>query len=169
MEHSKSPYSISILCYLQNPCSSLLSFAKFLELLIYSPTLCALKPPLCAHTSPSPSLKPSPLLPKERMNIVRHFSVVASPSPSALQGEDGDKDREVSFTLSAVDYIFELRVPRLQMTSQREREKCSLSLEAVPGGEDKDKGDRDGEKKELRREIKRWWEGVADHMDTLVS
>jgi 1-phosphatidylinositol-3-phosphate 5-kinase len=94
-----------------------------------------------------------------------------------MQGEDRDTDREVSFTLSAVDYIFELRVPRLQMTaslgiSQREREKCSVPSEVIPGEHkdgDKDTGDRDGEKKELRREIQMWWERVADHMDTLVG
>lgn len=83
-----------------------------------------------------------------------------------------DGEREVSFTLSPVDHVFELRVPRLQITaflasSSREKEKCPLNAAGV---EEKEKyNDRDADKKELRREIKRWWEGIADHVDALVG
>jgi 1-phosphatidylinositol-3-phosphate 5-kinase len=107
------------------------------------------------------------------MNIVRHFSIT-SPSLPGDGGKQKAKDREVLFTLSLVDYVFELRVPRLQMTASsgfglgsREKEKEVRAYVEERGG-DGDK-DKDGEKKELRREIKKWWEGVADHMDTLVG
>ncbi len=34
---------------------SLFSFAKYLELLIYSPSMCTMTPTLCEHTTPGPS------------------------------------------------------------------------------------------------------------------
>jgi 1-phosphatidylinositol-3-phosphate 5-kinase len=77
-----------------------------------------------------------------------------------------------------VDYVFELRVPRLQMTvpasvgvsKVRERERGrEREREKEKEREQEKDGDGDVEKRELRREIKKWWEGVADHMDTLVG
>jgi 1-phosphatidylinositol-3-phosphate 5-kinase len=55
----------------------------------------------------------------------------------------------------------------LLASSSREKEKCLLHAARV---EDKEKdNDKDMDKKELRRQIKRWWEGIADHMDALVG
>lgn len=62
--------------------------------------------------------------------------------------------------------IFEIRVPRLQIVRGAGDRSARNSLT---------KDDRDiehsseEEKKLLRREIKTWWEAVADHMDRLVS
>lgn len=144
---------------------SLFSFAKFLELLIYSPLICTIIPSLCTHTNPSP--KPSASspsssssdgrlsLPNSRFNIVRHFSF---------------KSHTVSFTISPVEDIFELRIPRLQITR---------GTNGADKLTDKDKvGDLtlmqrvshegDVEKRELRKEINGWWQGVAEHLDKLV-
>ena len=135
---------------------SLLSYAKFLECLIYSPAICMLSPPLCEHTSPPP--RPWPAadtpLPLSRLNIVRHFACAG---------------RAVTFSLSVIEDIFEFRVPKLQILKPRGSDKSGAasihpkeeSAATQAGGEE--------EKKTLRREIKAWWEGVADHMDKLVS
>lgn len=173
------------------PCS-LLSFGKFLELLIYSPSLSTLKPTICKHTTSLPqplqdSSRPTVPsstaaaaandnnLPTSRLNIVRHFAM---------------QERTVMFSLAPVDYVFEIRVPRLQiqrsvrlgpadageagvphgkirvyssMESIRNRQGARLGKAGATTAED-----ADSEKKLLRREIKRWWEGVAGHIDKLV-
>jgi 1-phosphatidylinositol-3-phosphate 5-kinase len=143
---------------------SLFSFAKFLELLVYSPAICTITPTICEHTNPPPQPWPpseSPL-PKSRLNIVRHF---------------GFHGRIVSFRLSIIEDIFELRVPRLQMLRwSAEKEKssdcssvCSEPTLSSSVSSDTSRGSQAGEgKRILRQEIKLWWEGVADHLDRLV-
>ncbi|KAE9404217.1 hypothetical protein BT96DRAFT_935786 [Gymnopus androsaceus JB14] len=141
----------------------LFSFAKYLELLIYSPLVCVLESGsgLCEHTKPrSPSTSTSNL-PPERFNIVRHFSASSSATDS--------QNYTVSFRTDPVEDIFELRVPRLQIayrgdnkgsaSASQSTSRISLvvALRILPSNEDK----------KLRREIKAWWEGVADHMDLL--
>lgn len=126
---------------------SLLSFAKFLELLVYSRNLCSLSPPLCSHTTPPTrpwSAADSPL-PRSRMNIVRHFAV---------------KDRTVTYSLCAVEDIYEVRVPRLQLLQARnsKQEPASEEHQAL-----------DGDRRKLRREIMHFWQGLSEHMDTLES
>ena len=115
---------------------------------MYSPTISNLKSFLCDHTTP-PS-ENSPDLPASRLNIVRHFSAASV---------------DVSFTLSAIEDIFELKVPRLQIV--RDTEKASVPHTPLVNKERSE--DEARPKKELRREIKKWWEGVADHIDKIVS
>ncbi|KAF7355623.1 hypothetical protein MSAN_01479600 [Mycena sanguinolenta] len=148
----------------------LFSYAKFLEVLIYSRAICTLTPALCAHTSPPleirvPGTAEEPPPPMSRFNIVRHFSV------------DG---HVLSFTLSAMDDVFEIRVPRLQIT-RKGGDKSARSSIASASTSNSIKDDAsttstastaqlvDEEKRALRREIKAWWEGVADHMDKLET
>ncbi|EAU83589.2 hypothetical protein CC1G_07962 [Coprinopsis cinerea okayama7 len=101
-------------------------------------------PTICPHTS-----VPSRTLSDLRFNIIRNFAT--------SQGS-------ISFSLSSVEDIFELRVPRIQISKLAERisrtptESSVTSLE-LPSTED--------EKKALRKEIRRWWEGVSDHIDSL--
>lgn len=121
------------------------SFTKFLELLVYSPTISTLNSFLCDHTTP-PS-ENSPDVPASRLNIVRHFSTASV---------------DVSFALSTIEDIFELKVPRLQIL--RDTGVPHILLGNKEGSEDEARS-----KKELRREIKKWWEGVADHIDKIVS
>lgn len=54
-------------------------------------------------------------------------------------------------------------MPRLQIT--RGLEKVSL----VTNPSKKEDADVDGaQKKALRREIRKWWEGISDHIDKIV-
>lgn len=130
---------------------SLYSFAKFLEQLIYSPIICSITPSICEHTSPSSDPENASSLPSNRLNIVRHFS---------------HRARIVSFAVSEVPDIFELRVPKLQIIRDHVAEKSTGSS----SDESHDSvSDGDDEKKVLRREIKAWWQGVAEHIDGLVS
>lgn len=137
---------------------SLFSFAKFLELLLYSPTICNLSPPLCEHTTPapfalSPSTHNSSSLPTSRLNIVRHFA---------------SRSHAVSFSLSTIEDIFELRVPRLQIIRGNGDRSARNSMTKDDRTANDKAGAADEEKKTLRREIKVWWEGIADRMDKLV-
>ncbi|CAK5273015.1 unnamed protein product [Mycena citricolor] len=133
-----------------NDGAQLYSFGKFIELLIYSPALCRPTPFLCIHTTPSKDDKE--ILPISRLYIVRHFQV---------------QNRTVSFSLSMIDDIFEVRVPRLQITrkfgdklGKHDSQSTTTSVMV---------NDADDEKRTLRREIKAWWEGIADHMDQLET
>jgi 1-phosphatidylinositol-3-phosphate 5-kinase len=122
---------------------SLFSFAKFLELLLYSPAICTLSHTLCTHTSSS---TPKTSLPASRFNVIRHFSY---------------KSYRVSFTLSSVDDIFDLRMPRLQFAKSGWVEKSPPATASIIAMDELDK-------RELRQEIKHWWQAVADHLDKVV-
>ena len=117
-------------------------------MLVYSSTISTLSPFLCDHTTPSS--ENSPDLSASRLNIVRHFSTASV---------------DVSFALSTIKDIFELKVPRLQIVRDTERASIPLTLLGNKEGSE----DEARPKKELRREIKKWWEDVADHIDKIVS
>ncbi|RPD53925.1 hypothetical protein L226DRAFT_538834 [Lentinus tigrinus ALCF2SS1-7] len=130
----------------------LFSFAKYLELLVYSPAIHNLQPSLCEHTTypAKPWSGPNSPLPQARFNIVRRFSY---------------KDRTVTLTMSEVKEIFEVRVPRLQILRRKAAEKKpadptdqQLVKVASPPGE---------AHRTLRREIMKWWQGLSEHMDVL--
>ncbi|KAA1470932.1 hypothetical protein DENSPDRAFT_798498 [Dentipellis sp. KUC8613] len=136
----------------------LISFAKFLELLVYSPAICTLSQSLCSHTTPPPKswTGPDSPLPQSRLNIVRHFST---------------KSHTISLSLSLIQDVFELRVPRLQFcrggsekAGEKEKERgvsptqLAVERKSVEGEE---------EKRALRKEIKDWWQGIAEHLDKL--
>ncbi|KAJ3508125.1 hypothetical protein NLJ89_g5924 [Agrocybe chaxingu] len=126
----------------------LFSFAKYLELLIHSPMICTLHPPLCEHTTP-PST--SITLPPSRFNIIRHFSTAST---------------DITFALSTIEDIFEIRAPRLQITRGVEKPTPPQSS-AGRKQEDSESEEEPNQKKILRKEIKKWWEGVADHIDKI--
>jgi 1-phosphatidylinositol-3-phosphate 5-kinase len=103
----------------------------------------------CSHmTAPSEPRKSPPAM---RFNIIRWFSMGHG---------------TVSISLSTIEDIFELRVPRLQVqrvgekVSKTPTEASEISLEEE---------ETEDEKRALRREIRQWWQGVADHIDSLVS
>lgn len=81
----KSTYSSS---FETNSASSLFSLAKFLELLIYSPSISRLDSPLCSHTTSS------------RHTIVRYFS---------------HGGWMVAFETSEVQDVYEVKVPKVRM------------------------------------------------------
>ena len=121
---------------------------------MYSQAICTLTPSLCSHTTPPPQPwtgSDSPL-PQSRLNIVRHFAF---------------QSHAVSFTVSTIDDVFELCVPRLQITpGAAVKSSKDNDGAAIPDEKEYDGGE---EKRVLRREIKSWWQCVADHLDELVS
>lgn len=127
----------------------LFSFGKFLEVLVYSPKVPTISPALCEHTKPSADSRGK--LPESRFNIIRHFSTSKG---------------TVSFSLSSIEDIFELRVPRLQVHKGLEKVQRPGTDSSQATSES---GAVEDEKRILRKEIREWWEGVADHIDSLVS
>ena len=59
-----------------------------------------------------------------------------------------------------------MEVPRLQIVRDT-TEKASVPH--TRSGKKEKSEDEARPKKELRREIKKWWEGVADHIDKIVE
>lgn len=123
-----------------------------MELLVYSSSIFRLTKPLCDHTKytqkrPSSAHKES--LPQMRFNIVRNFMW---------------RDRVLAFTLSPVHDIYEVTVPRLQIMKGRPGEKNDDSSPTTPDIP----LPADDERKKLRREIMKFWQGLSDHMDLLV-
>ncbi|KAI0033193.1 hypothetical protein K488DRAFT_48201 [Vararia minispora EC-137] len=132
----------------------LLSFGKFLELLFYSSRLCIPSRPLCSHTTPPPQpwTGDDAPLPRSRFNIVRHFAF---------------KSHVLSFTLSPIYDIFELRLPHLQLTSTPGR--VSSDGGTVHSSTTRQEMEGSEEKKLQRKEIKAWWQCVAEHLDKLEA
>ncbi|KAH8833483.1 hypothetical protein DL96DRAFT_1457068 [Flagelloscypha sp. PMI_526] len=122
----------------------LYSFAKFIELTIYSTVVGQFKQTLCEHTTPSDDQS------SWRHKIARHFS---------------RQECIVSITTAPVLNIFDLRVPRLQVDSTYAGAKAESATEKANLVLGINIGDA---KKNLRKEIKCWWEGMADHLDKLV-
>ncbi|EGN97566.1 hypothetical protein SERLA73DRAFT_161549 [Serpula lacrymans var. lacrymans S7.3] len=126
----------------------LLSFAKYLELLLYSPYLCGLARPLCEHMMlpqrPWPTAEMP--IPHSRFNIIRHFSY---------------RKHAVSFSVTEVDDIYDLQVPRSQILKNNGSKTPDRIF--FQGKE----SDQEEARKVLRREIKAWWQAVSDHMDSL--
>lgn len=129
--------------------TSLFSFAKFLELLLYSPSICNLTPQLCKHTSTPPSVSGSGL-PASRLNIIRHFSIASI---------------DITISLSTIEDIFEIRVPRLQIIRGTERVTPPSTSSGIV---DRSSGSESSQKRMLRKEIRNWWQGVSEHIDKIV-
>ncbi|KAH9915577.1 uncharacterized protein BXZ73DRAFT_92596 [Epithele typhae] len=128
--------------------SFMLSFAKYLELLIYSPAVHSLDPALCEHTmlSKKPWRETDLPMPPQRFNIIRRFSY---------------KGYTVTYTLSEVKDVLEVRVPRLQILRRKEKKSSD------PAAEHKGAGAPGDSHRALRREIMKWWQGIAERMDQL--
>lgn len=116
-----------------------------------------LNSPLCEHTAvphrPWPA-EDMPL-PRTRFNVHRKFSF---------------RSRTVTFSLSTVDDIFELQIPRLKILRRRGAEKISdkkdtSTAQHKPSQHKTTEDDR----RALRREIKDWWQELSEHMDKLVN
>lgn len=79
--------------------------------------------------------------------------------------------RTVTFSLSAVEDIFELRVPRLKIVRRRGAEKNPTDSLNLPPIQDHSSSlpAAESDRKTLRYEIRKWWQGLSEHMDRLVS
>ncbi|GLB42601.1 putative phosphatidylinositol-4-phosphate 5-Kinase [Lyophyllum shimeji] len=115
----------------------LLSFGKFLELLIYSPVFGVPSPAHCPHT--------------ERFDVLRHFA-----TPTHI----------VSFACTRLEDIFELRVPPLQIMRGEGSPRDGTSGQPTDGQNAEQKAGEQ-ERRVLRSEMRAWWAGVADYMDKL--
>lgn len=135
--------------------SSLLSFAKYLELLIYSPALCTTSPKLCEHTAlpPRPWQRFDTPLPTTRMNIIRRFSWAGC---------------VVSISLSIVEDVYEVRIPRLQVQRPKgEERRDDLSVAPPDNATLQLQQHAEDDKRKLRREIMQFWQVLSEQMDTL--
>lgn len=126
--------------------TSLLSFGKFLELLLYSPSLPVIIPPLCLHTTPSGFASSS--LGTCRLRQRRCFSY---------------RGWAIKFSVSVLHDIFEIRVPKLHIKPVKQRRNLPQAPSVENGKEVKDDNDR------LRLEITHWWKDLKNHLEKLVS
>jgi 1-phosphatidylinositol-3-phosphate 5-kinase len=132
---------------------SLLSFGKYIELLIYSPSLHILYPPLCEHTSISAQRSQASAISRSGLDISRHFSYGT---------------HQVTFSLSAID-VFDVHVPRLQLSKSGNDKQTDMAAINPSPMTDQPIGDMQDPKRALRKEIIDWWQGISEHMDRLVS
>ncbi|KIJ54686.1 hypothetical protein M422DRAFT_24592 [Sphaerobolus stellatus SS14] len=124
----------------------LYSFAKFLELLLWSSVMLSLS--LCDHiTSSSPSTTSGYPISDSRFNVLRHFAY---------------KGRILTFTLkSIIMNIYEIQFPRLQIISS------SVLKEEKPVIEGRKRKEGEEEKHALGIEIEEWWSGLQGRVDKL--
>jgi 1-phosphatidylinositol-3-phosphate 5-kinase len=99
--------------------------------------------PLCEHTTLN-TKDPKDIL-RCRSNIIRHFNY---------------KSHIISFSTSPVQDVYEVRIPRVQITKVR-----ALTAQQR-GGTIRDTW-QSAERDKLRLEITMWWKGVKDHMNQL--
>ncbi|KAM6499935.1 hypothetical protein JOM56_005443 [Amanita muscaria] len=133
----------------------LLSFAKYLELLIYSTLVHSSS--ICEHntlsaTNPEHQSDSKP----NKFNITRHFSA--------------SETCTVTFTLSEAKDTFELHLPRLQMsrTGADSKDKARHPLSSDSDSPNHGAMLLEEDRIQLRREIKLFWEGVSDYLDKIV-
>lgn len=119
-----------------------MSFGKYLELLAYAPTLAKVIPPICEHTK---STSERETLLKHRFNLVRHYAF---------------KSYVISFSTSPIEDVYEVRIPRVQITKHR-------ALMAQKEGSTIRDNWQQMERDKLRLEITMWWKGVKEHMNQL--
>lgn len=133
--------------------NSLMSFAKYFELLLYSPILCRLSTELCTHTAPAASSATGDL-PASRFNITRHFSIGS---------------RVLNINTSQTPAVYELRLPPLHIARSFDNDSSALKLKQEKDG-DMSENVVEGveERRVLRREMKVWWQILAEHIDKLV-
>ncbi|KAF8742340.1 hypothetical protein AX14_005203 [Amanita brunnescens Koide BX004] len=122
----------------------LLSFAKYLEMLIYSVAIHS--PFVCEHTAHSES---DPSGNSFRFNFLRHFSTDAC---------------TITFSLAEERDIFQLHLPRLQICRAGDKinhPMCPENCQGVGQGEEA--------RAVLRRQIRTHWRAVSDHLDKIEA
>lgn len=137
---------------------SLLSFGKFLELLVYSHSFHIITPPLCGHTGPTVGNKTDVAPSGPGLNIARHFTY---------------RTHRVTFTLTAVGDIYNVEVPRVQFAyGPRVSEEAKPISETPPVSPQSTISTEPGNgdvKKVLKREMRTWWHTLSERIDNLAS
>ena len=137
---------------------SLLSFGKFLELLVYSHSFHVITPPLCEHTGPTVGSKADASPSRPGLNIARHFTY---------------RTHQITFTLAVVEEIYNVEVPRVQFmygahvsgeakpTTGTATVRSQCTVPAEPETSDV--------KRVLKREMRTWWHTLSERIDNLAS
>ena len=126
--------------------NSLLSFAKYLELLIYSTAIHSSS--ICEHTTTQPPSESDPSGTRFRFNFLRHFSTDTC---------------NTTFSLAEERDIFQLHLPRLQICRTGDKISHPMCLDNCQGASQEEE-----ERAVLRRQIRAYWEAVSDHLDKIV-
>jgi 1-phosphatidylinositol-3-phosphate 5-kinase len=126
--------------------NSLSSFAKYLELLIYSTAIHSSS--ICNHTTSQPPSELDPSGTRFRFNFLRHFSTDTC---------------KITFSLAEERDIFQLHLPRLQICRTGDKTSHPMCLENCQGPSQEEE-----ERAVLRHQIRAYWEAVSDHLDKIV-
>lgn len=136
---------------------SLLSFGKFLELLVYSHSFHVITPPLCEHAGPTVEGKADAAPSHPGLNIARHFSY---------------RTHQITFTLAVVEELYNVEVPRLQFvhgTHVLEKAKHTPDTPSVSSQSTVPVDpETDDVKRVLKREMRTWWHTLSERIDNLV-
>ncbi|KIO23123.1 hypothetical protein M407DRAFT_27362 [Tulasnella calospora MUT 4182] len=148
------------------------SFAKYLELMFYSPSFACIQPMVCEHTAQNDKTPPStaPSTTHSRIQIRRHFR--HNNFFLTLQTSTIEPD------------LFEVRVPRVQIVKSVAEVKKEEGLQiegdqvkkpdqpkfSSPSRSPEDAPEEPGahrERDDLRLEITYWWSGLKEHLTKL--
>ena len=69
----------------------------------------------------------------------------------------------ICFTISSIDNVYNVQVPRLQLVKGSD---SAISAQMLFQNKNVN---AEEDKRILKKEIKLWWQSVSDHMDALVS
>jgi len=137
---------------------SLLSFGKFLELLVYSHSFHIITPRLCEHTGPATGSRADTAPSRPGLNVARHFAY---------------RTHQITFTLAVVEEIYNVEVPRVQFAygAHVSGEKTPITGTATVPSQctippDPEISDA---KRMLKREMRTWWHELSERMDNLAS
>lgn len=149
-----SPYTLWFTIYPH----SLLSFGKFLELLVYSHSFHIITPPLCEHTRPTVGNKVEAAPSRPGLNIARHFTY---------------KTHRITFTLAVVEEIYNIQVPHVQFVHGVHVSGESKSIVGAPAIPSQCTNPGEAEtgdvKRALKREMRTWWHTLSERIDNLAS
>lgn len=136
---------------------SLLSFGKFLELLVYSHSFHIIAPPLCEHTGPNAKTDGVPSRPG--LNIARHFTY---------------RTHRITFTLASVEEIYNVEVPRVQFVygprvPEETKPFQGSPTAPLPCTTSAESETDDDMRRMLKREMRAWWHTLSERIDNLAS
>lgn len=136
---------------------SLLSFGKFLELLVYSQSFHIITPPLCEHIVPvedNTNIPPS----RPGVNIARHFAY---------------RSHLITFTLAIIEEVYNVEVPRVRFVNgahMSEEVKPAPGSPAVSSQSANSSEFETGDvRRTLKREMRSWWHTLSERIDDLVG
>jgi len=137
---------------------SLLSFGKFLELLVYSHSFHIITPPLCEHTGPTAGSKADTAPSRPGLNIARHFTY---------------RTHRVTFTLAAIEEIYNIQVPHVQFVHgahvSEEAKPIAGAPTTSPQCTNPGEAETGDAKRMLKREMRTWWHTLSERIDNLAS